>query len=155
VHTYIRQSGRKIKPRFDEHIRYITYKNPKPTYARHILSNKHEFGPRHETLHLVRACNKGKSMTCSESDFLQYYRQQGLETDGQTVNEPNSLYSLLIDKHLLPPTPPSFPPDNHLDTRIPPSLKHGPFSASYTSTVGWPQLLTFTITIPSYVLRSN
>jgi hypothetical protein len=81
----------------------------------------HEFGTIHETLLPIRTCNKGKLMTCWESYFMQCCRQQGLLIDEQTVNEPNPLYNLLIDKHLSSP-PSSLTPRYLLDTCIPPLL---------------------------------
>jgi hypothetical protein len=46
---YIGQTSRGLKPRYQEHMRYIKHNNPKSAYALHILNNKHEYGPINDT----------------------------------------------------------------------------------------------------------
>ena len=64
---YVGQSGRSIDTRYKEHIRYIRTNNPQSAYATHILQNRHEYGPKNETLQLLKACNKGTQMNCWET----------------------------------------------------------------------------------------
>ena len=60
---YVGQSGRRIDTRYKEHIRYI-----RTTQCHtHILQNRHEYGPKYETLKFLKACNKGTEMNCWEN----------------------------------------------------------------------------------------
>jgi hypothetical protein len=43
--SYVGQTSRSLKIRFQEHIRYIRNNNPQSTYAQHILHNQHELWP--------------------------------------------------------------------------------------------------------------
>jgi len=61
---YVGQSGRAIDIRYKEHIRYIRTNNLQSAYATHILQNRHKYGPRNDTLQLLKACTKGTCMKC-------------------------------------------------------------------------------------------
>ena len=65
--AYVGQSGRAISTRYKERIRYIRTNNPQSAYATHTLQNKHEFGPKEETLQLLKTCTKGSRMNCWEA----------------------------------------------------------------------------------------
>jgi hypothetical protein len=90
---YMTMSRRQIRTRFNEHIHYIRYNNPKSAYAQHILNNSHQYGNIKDTLQLVKVCTKGWHMTCCENYFIQFYQHHGLLISEQTVNDP-----LTIDK---------------------------------------------------------
>jgi hypothetical protein len=53
--SYIGQTKRSLKLRYQEHIRYIRNNNPQSAYALHILNNRHEYGPMHNTMELLDA----------------------------------------------------------------------------------------------------
>jgi hypothetical protein len=63
---YVGQSGRDIQIRYKEHINQIKNCNPQSAYAKHIIQDKHEFGPAERTLKLLKQCNKGIHMNCWE-----------------------------------------------------------------------------------------
>jgi hypothetical protein len=96
--VYAQQSGRQINTRFNEHIPYIRY-NSKSARTQHNLNNKHEYRNIQVTSQLVKACTKGKDMTCWENYFIQLYQQHGLFVSEQTVNESNPLFHLIINKY--------------------------------------------------------
>jgi hypothetical protein len=56
--VYVGQSGRAIKVRYKEHIRYIRTNNSTSAYATHILQNRNEYGTSDDTLQLLTACRK-------------------------------------------------------------------------------------------------
>jgi hypothetical protein len=48
--SYIGQTKRSLKLRYQEHIRHIKNNNPQSAYAMHILNSRHEYGSIHNTL---------------------------------------------------------------------------------------------------------
>ena len=94
---YVGQSGRGIDTRYKEHIRYIRTNSPQSAYATHILHNRHEYGPKNETLQLLKACNKGTQMNCWETMCMQQLYQGEILIAEQQVYELNSLYSCICD----------------------------------------------------------
>jgi hypothetical protein len=93
--SYVGQSGRSIKIRYKEHIRYIRTNNSTSAYAAHILENRHEYGKEEQTLTLLRQCRKGSRMDAWEHFFIQTMHQQGRLIQEQHANDPNPLYLLL------------------------------------------------------------
>ena len=69
--VYVGQSGRSIKVRHKEHIRYIRTNNRLSAYAVHILQNRHEYGTMEDTLQLLKTCRKGTRMNCWETLYVQ------------------------------------------------------------------------------------
>jgi hypothetical protein len=76
--AYVGQSGRAIRVRYGEHIRYIRTNNPKSAYATHILDNRHEYGTSEDTLQFLQACQKGTRMDCGEALYIQLLHQQNV-----------------------------------------------------------------------------
>jgi hypothetical protein len=93
--SYVGQSGRSIKVRYKEHIRYIRTNNPTSTCATHILEDRHEYGEEEQTLTLLKRCRKESNMDASENFFIQIVHQQGILIEEQQVNDPNPLYLVL------------------------------------------------------------
>jgi ribosomal protein L30/L7E len=56
---YIGQTKRSLRLRYKQHNRYIK-NNPRSAYAMHILNNRHENGPMHNTMELLKQINKTK-----------------------------------------------------------------------------------------------
>jgi hypothetical protein len=52
--SYIGQTSRRLKQRYQEHISYIRHNEPQSAYALHILNNKHEYGPINNTMILLK-----------------------------------------------------------------------------------------------------
>jgi len=94
---YVGQTGRDTDTRYKEHIRYIRTNNPQSAYATHILQNRHEYGPKNETLKLLKACNKGTQMNCWETMYMQQLYQREILIAEQQVCELNPLYSCICD----------------------------------------------------------
>jgi len=56
--SYIGQTSRSLKQRYQEHIRCIRYNEPQSVYALYILNNKHEYGPINNTMTVLKHINK-------------------------------------------------------------------------------------------------
>ena len=85
--SYVGQTGRSLKTRHREYIRYIKTNNPLSAYATHILNKRHE------------PCQKGKLMKCWETLYIQQLQQQQLLIEEQRSNDINPLYSLANTSH--------------------------------------------------------
>jgi len=87
--SYIGQTSRSLKIRFQEHIRYIRSNNPQSTYAQHILHNQHEYGTLNELMTLLKPLKF----------YIQSLHQAGKLIPQQHPGETNPLFQLAI--HLL------------------------------------------------------
>ena len=67
------QTGRSIKERYLEHIRYIKYNKLQLSLALDILQNLHRFGPVHNTLIFLQHVNKGSHMKNLKQFYIQLY----------------------------------------------------------------------------------
>jgi hypothetical protein len=92
--VYVGQSGRTINRRYKEHIRCIRTNNSTSAYAAHILENRHEYGTTEDTLHLLKACQKGSRMNCWEALYIQAYHQQKVLITEQQVSDTNPLFEI-------------------------------------------------------------
>jgi hypothetical protein len=101
---YVGQTGRNLATRFTEHTRYIKNNDPKSAYALHILNNNHEYGPIHDTMHLLKTCSKVRSMTTMENFYIQTFHKQGILIEEQYATE-NPLFHLIDSPHQPTPTP--------------------------------------------------
>ena len=66
--SYVGQTSRNLRTRFQEHIRYIKTNNPQSAYAQHILHNQHECGTIVETMTLLKP-TKTESMLLPFEQF--------------------------------------------------------------------------------------
>ena len=94
---YVGQTGRNLKRRFLEHHRYIKTNDPKSTYALHIL-NRHEYGPLHTTVELLKPCNKGWCMNYLENSYIQSYQLKGSLIHEQNLGEINPLLAFIFNQ---------------------------------------------------------
>jgi hypothetical protein len=69
---YVGQTGRTLKHRYLEHIRYIKNNDPQSAYAAHILNNMHEYGDIN-SMSLIKQVNKGLSVNTYEQFYIQLY----------------------------------------------------------------------------------
>lgn len=88
-HSYIGQTGRKIKTRFREHMRDYNKKLREPTatpesnYANHIFNNKCIPGHVKNTVELLHTQHKGRRLNVLEN--MEIYKQKTF--DGRIINE--------------------------------------------------------------------
>ena len=62
--TYMEQTDRDIKTLRKQHRRYSKTNNQRSACDTHILDNKHEYGPTHNSIKLTKPCSKSKLMNC-------------------------------------------------------------------------------------------
>jgi hypothetical protein len=93
--------------RYQEHIRYIENNNPQSAYAMHILNNRHEYGPMHNTLELLYQINKTKFLIPYEQLYIQSYHHHKQLILEQNSGEYNQMYQLVYGQQVTPhPTKP-------------------------------------------------
>jgi hypothetical protein len=71
--VYRGQTGRFLRGRYREHIRYIKINNPNSAYALHILNNRYENGNMEDTMELLKTRTKGLKMNGRELSFVETY----------------------------------------------------------------------------------
>jgi len=52
--SYVGQTSRNLKTRFQEHIRYIKTNSPQSAYAQHILHSQYKYGALAESMTLLK-----------------------------------------------------------------------------------------------------
>jgi hypothetical protein len=92
--SYIGQTSRRLKQRYQEHIRYIRRNEPQSAYVLHILNNKHEYGPINNTMTLLKHINK-TSLLPYEQLYIQSYHQHKQLISEQYIGEHNPMQSYL------------------------------------------------------------
>jgi hypothetical protein len=92
--AYVEQTSRDLHTRFKEHIRYIKNNDPKSAYSQHILDNQHKFGPAHNTIELIQACNKRNEIFDWENLYIHKYSTEGKLISEQTPHEYIILFAL-------------------------------------------------------------
>jgi hypothetical protein len=104
--SYIRQTKHSLKLRYQEHIRYIKNNNPNSPYAMHILNNRHEYDPTHNTMELLKLINKTKLLIPYEQLYIQSHHHHKQLIPEQNSGECNPMYQLVYEQ-------PTKPPDLH------------------------------------------
>jgi hypothetical protein len=93
--AYVGQTSRKLKQRYQEHIRYIRNNDPQSAYALHILKNQHEYGPMNDTMSLLKHEQTVPMLIPYEQLFIQTYHKQGLLIQEQHMGDTNPLFKLI------------------------------------------------------------
>ena len=86
--SYVGQTSRNLKIRFQEHIRYIKTNSPQSAYAQYILQNRHEYGT------LAEPIQQESMLLPSEQFHIQSLHQAGKLISEQCLNDPNPLFQL-------------------------------------------------------------
>ena len=113
---YIGQTGRTIKQRYTEHIRYIKNNDPKSAYALHILNHRHEWGPIDKTMNLLHTCKKSKKMNTLEHFYIHKSHGEGILIPEQHAGEKNRLFTLITQNK---PKEPEHKGNNSPTTNLP------------------------------------
>jgi hypothetical protein len=92
--SYIGQTSRDLKTRYNEHIRYIKKNNPQSAYAQHILNNRHEFGTIQNTMTLLKPLHSQHLLTTHEQLYIHYFHKNGKLISEQSPGNPNPLFDL-------------------------------------------------------------
>jgi hypothetical protein len=99
--SYIGQTSRSLKQRYQEHIRDIRNNKPRLTYAKHILNNKHE----HDTMTLLKHIHEPTLLTPYEQLYIQLYHDNKQLIPEQKIVKGNLMYQLTHDPHNMPLSP--------------------------------------------------
>ena len=96
-HTYVGQTSKDLKQRYQEHMRYIKNNNPQSAFALHILNNRHKYSTIDEIMTLLKTVKHKPSLTPYEQFFIQAHHQQNKLIAEQNPGELNPLIQLAID----------------------------------------------------------
>jgi hypothetical protein len=118
LHVYVEQTGRNLKQRYKEHIRYIKHNNPNSAYTLQILQNRHEFGTVQDNISLLEFAQKGSCMNVLEQYYIQKYQDNNKLKLEQNSREHNPLFEIGFNLqrqqvgnwHNIRPHPPAYRP---------------------------------------------
>jgi hypothetical protein len=91
--------------------------NPQSAYALHILNNRHEYGPMHNTMELLKQINKTKFLIPYEQLYIQSYHHHKQLIPEQNSGEYNPMHQLVYDEQVKPH--PTEPPDLYTHPQSP------------------------------------
>ena len=94
--SYVGQTSRSLKIRYQEHMRYIRSNNPQSAYARHILRNQHEYGTMNNLMTLLKPLNNPNMLTPYKQFYIQSLHREGKLIPEQCPGDPNPLFELAI-----------------------------------------------------------
>ena len=95
-HSYVGQTSRNLKTRYNEHIRYIKNNNPKLAYAQHILNNRHEYGTMDNLMPLLKPIHNQHLLTTYEQHYIHFFHKHGNLISEQSPGSPDPLFDLTI-----------------------------------------------------------
>jgi len=114
--SYVGQTSRNLRTRFQEHIRYIKTYNPQSAYTQHILNNQHEYGTLSESMTLLKPLQHENMLLPFKQLHIQSLHQAGKLIPEQYPNDPNPLFQLaFIQPH--PASHSAEPVKQHLTNR--------------------------------------
>jgi hypothetical protein len=93
--SYVGQTSRSLKVRYQEHIRYIRTNNPQSAFAQHILHNQHEYGTIHDLMTPIKPLSNTKMLIPYEQFYIQSLHQAG-RLISEYPGKPNPLFQLAI-----------------------------------------------------------
>jgi len=99
--SYVGQTSRNLKTRYNEHIRYIKSNNPQSAYAQHILNNRHEYGTTDNLMTLLKPIHNQHLLTTYEQFYTHSFHKHGNLISEQSPGSPNPLFDVAI--HLTQP----------------------------------------------------
>jgi len=94
--SYVGQTSRSLKIRYQEHIRYKRSNNPHSAYAQHILRNQHEYGTMNNLMTLLKPLNSPNVLNPYEQFYIQTLQREGKLIPEQCQGYPNPLFELTI-----------------------------------------------------------
>jgi len=95
-HSYVGQTSRNLKTRYNEHIRHIKSNNPQSAYEQHILNNRHEYGTIYNIMTLLKPIHNQHLLTTYEQFFIYSFHKHGNIISEQYPGSPNPPFGLVI-----------------------------------------------------------
>jgi len=96
---YVGQTSQSLQLRYQEHTYCIKNNNPHSAYALHVLQNWHKYGPRNQTMHLLKPINNNSSLIPYERLYIQSLHQRKKLIPEQSLGDLNPLFQLVIDAY--------------------------------------------------------
>jgi hypothetical protein len=93
--SYVGQTNRNLKLRFQEYTRYIRNNDPRSAYAMQILNCAHEYGNINHTMTLLKPINKPSLLLLYEQMYIQVLHHNNYFVPEQHTYEHNPLFKLL------------------------------------------------------------
>jgi len=94
--SYVGQTSRSLKIRYQEHIRYIRSNNPQSAYAQHTLRNQHEYGTMNNLMTLLKPLNNPNMLIPYKQFYIQTLHKEGKLIPEQCPGDPNPLFEMAI-----------------------------------------------------------
>jgi len=94
--SYVGQTSRNLKIRFQEHIRYIRSNSPQSAFAQHILQNQHKYGQMNSIMTLLKPFSNLSMLIPYEQHYIQTLHREGKLMPEQYPGEINSLFQTAI-----------------------------------------------------------
>ena len=96
-HSYVGQTGKNLKQKYKEHIRYIWNDDPQSAYAAHIINNLHEYGNIYDNMSMLQKTNKGPYMNTLEQFYIQQFAYNKRLIPEQNMGDPNPIFHFIYD----------------------------------------------------------
>ena len=93
--SYVGQTSRTLRLRFQEHTSYIKNNDPRSSYALHILNCTHEYGSINDTMTLLKQVNKPSLLLPYEQMYIQSLHHSNDLITEHYPNEHNHMFELL------------------------------------------------------------
>jgi hypothetical protein len=91
------QTGRNLKQRYKEHIRYIWNNDPQSAYATHIINNLHEFRDINDNMSILKQTNKGPYMNTLEQFYIQLFAYNNKLIPEQNTGDYSPIFRFIYD----------------------------------------------------------
>ena len=95
--SYVGQTGRNLKQRHKEHIRYIRNNDPQSAYATHIINNLHEYGDINDNMSMLKQRNKEPYMNTLEQFYIQLFAYNNKLIPEQNTGDYNPIFRFIYD----------------------------------------------------------
>jgi len=97
--SYIGQTSRSLKLRFQENTRYIKHNESQSAYALHILNCKHEYGTISDIISLLKHVDKPSLLLPYGQTYVQLFYHNNQRIPEQHPNEQNPMFQLLHNRY--------------------------------------------------------
>ena len=97
--SYVGQTIRSLKIRFQEHIRYIRSNNTQSAFAQHILQNQHKYGQMNSIMTLLKPLSSPSMLIPYEQYHIQILNQEGKLIPEKYTGELNPIFQTAINPY--------------------------------------------------------
>jgi hypothetical protein len=101
--SYVEQTSRTWKQRYQENLKYIKQNDPQSTYALHVLNSSSEFGPIINTMPVHKRINEGPLLRPFKQLYIRSQFYHSKHVWKQNTEERNPMHQLIFDLHIQSP----------------------------------------------------